>query len=117
MKKYTLSYPDSIKILQESCKKDEAIRSLMQRSMDYNEETLLHTINKLLFETAEKTGTSLYTLCFNTIPDLEYKDLATTIRLSPVEFDFEHDGGYWKNKYYDLLNKMQIVINEEEESK
>ena len=117
MKKYTLSYPDSVKILQESCKKDEAIRSLMQQSMDYNKEELLHEINKLLFETAEKTGMSLYTLCFNTIPDFEYEGLTMTIRLSPIEFDFKHDGGYWKNKYYDLLNKMQIVINGEEENK
>lgn len=115
-KKYTLSYPDSVKLLRESCKKDEAIRSLMQRVSEERKDAILHNVNKILYETAEKKGMSLYTLCFHTVPDFEYNcsgvnDLTATIRLIPVEFDLTHDGGYWKQKYYELKKKMQELID------
>ena len=116
--RYTLSYPDSKKIVEESFKRDEAIRKLSGNMFDYNIEQTRKAINKLLFETAEQLNVSLYHLCFHTIPEVgpvewddDMKACQQTISLSPVDFDLTHDGGYWKEKYYDLKNKMRDLID------
>ena len=109
--KYTLSYPDSIKILEEANKKDDAMRRLMEDMLEDNQERLIRAVNKCLYETAEQQGISLYHLCFHTIPTTEYKGMTCSVRLAPVEFDLTHDGGYWKQKYFELKNKIQDIIN------
>jgi hypothetical protein len=43
---------------------------------------------------------------------MEKNKTIATITLKPIQFDFEHDGGYWRNKYYELKKKIQEIINE-----
>ena len=114
----TLSFPDSMKLVKEAVKKDQAIDDLVFNMLFDDRETAIKAVNKLLFDTAEKQNVSLYTLCFHTIPDIKYdwnmenNKTTATITLKPTPFDFEHDGGYWRNKYYELKKKIQEIINE-----
>lgn len=114
-KKYTLSYPDSIKLLQEEAKKKLAIDYMMGDIIEGEREQLVKAINKCLYDNAEKLGVSIYELCFRTVPEFECDGLKETITLAPVEFDLVHDGGYWKNKYYELRKKIQEVIDEKDD--
>lgn len=114
-KKYILSYPDSLRLMQENAKKHEAIRKMLDIAIADSEEQLMRAINKCVYDNAERLGVSIYHLCFHTIPDYEYEGSSVTIELKPVEFDFTHDGGYWKEKYFKLKRKMQEVINLKED--
>ena len=129
--KYKLSFPDSKKMLNEALKKDRAIDSLIYDHMAYEtKKQATAAVNKLVYETAEKMGISVYDLCFHTIPEWrtpeidvkDYKDFmkqelsfTQTLKLAPVEFDLTHDGGYWKKKYFALKAKMQELIDSKEE--
>lgn len=113
-----LSYPDSMKLIKEAVKKDQAIDELVFKQLFDTRDLAVKAVNKLLFDTSEKQNVSLYTLCYNTIPDIKYdwdmenNKTTATITLNPMPFDFEHDGGYWKNKYYELKKQIQELINE-----
>ena len=127
--KYQLSYPDSKKVLDEALKKDRAIEELLYNGLYETKKQATAAVNKLVYETAEKMGISVYDLCFRTIPEwgapeFDAKDYESmkhdfsftqTLKLAPVEFDFEHDGGYWKKKYFALKAKMQGVIDSKDE--
>lgn len=120
--KYTLSYPDSQKLLEESCKKNDAIRRIANELYESNINQTTKAINKLLIEAAERMGVSLYDLCFHTIPELgapkwddDMKACSQEISLVPVEFDLTHDGGYWKEKYFRLKERMQEAMDKIDE--
>lgn len=128
--KYQLSFPDSKKVLDEALKKDRAIEELLYNGLYESKKQATAAVNKLVYETAEKMGISVYDLCFRTIPEWgtpecdvkDYKDpmkqefsFTQTLKLAPVEFDLEHDGGYWKKKYFALKAKMQGVIDSKDE--
>lgn len=129
---YKLSYPDSKKLLNEALNKKEAIRSLVDNFLFESEKQAIEAVNELLIKTAKETGMSLYDLCFRTIPVItphttvstDYKEFMKVqdtfeieqgVRLEPVEFDFTHDGGYWKNKYFALKKEMRELIDKKEE--
>lgn len=116
-----LSYPDSMKLINEAVKKDQAIDKLVFEQLFDTKDLAVKAVNKLLFDTAEKQNVSLYTLCYNTIPDItrdwnmsdpKLPRIECNVTLKPMPFDFEHDGGYWKNKYYELKKQIQEIINE-----
>lgn len=125
-----LSYPDSMKLIREAAKRDQAIFDLIDGIRLKTREEATKAVNKLLYDTAMEQNVSLYTLCFHSIPEygipeINYEDykklgddgdlrtiITQTIKLKPIEFDFEHDGGYWKNKYYELKKQIQEIINE-----
>lgn len=114
--KYSLSYPDSIKIQEELHKKREAIADILAQNIKMTEKEVMSTVNKLVYEQAEKTNTSVYDICFTTIPDLMFNfPDAIAVTLRPVEFDFDHDDGYWKEKYYALKQKVQSIIDTKED--
>lgn len=113
-----LSYPDSMKLIREAVKKDQAIDELVYKMGFDSRDLAVKAVNQCLIENAERSNTSLYTLCFNTVPDIKYdwdmenNKTTATITLKPIQFDFEHDVGYWKNKYYELKKQIQELINE-----
>lgn len=112
-----LSFPDSIKLIKEAIKKEKAIDELVLNNVCEEREAAVKAVNKLLFDIAEKQNVSLYTLCFNTIPNykrewnMEKNMIEWAITIDPIPFDFEHDGGYWKNKYYELKKQIQEIID------
>ena len=127
-----LSFPDSIKILNESIKKKQAIDLIVEQMRYASEKDAIKAVNDLLIQAAQETGASLYDICFHTIPVArhvemtmkDYKDMCglgvdlgfqTEVRLEPVEFDLIHDGGYWKNKYFALKKAMRELIDKKDE--
>lgn len=131
-KQHKLSYPDSIKILNESIKKNRAIDLIVEQMRYASEKDAIKAVNDLLIQAAQETGASLYDICFHTIPVVrqvemtmkDYKDMCglgvdlgfqTEVRLEPVEFDLTYDGGYWKNKYFALKKAMIELINKKDE--
>ncbi len=113
-----------MKLIHEAAKRDQAIYSLVDGFTIKTREEATKAVNKLLYDTAMEKNVSLYTLCFHSVPEygtpeIQQKDGITTmsqgITLKPIEFDFEHDGGYWRNKYYELKKKIQETINEKVE--
>lgn len=123
-----LSYPDSVKMLNEALKKERAIRDLTFEMFDGCEKLAIQAVNDCLIETAKKSNCSIYDLCFHTIPvihneEFDFYKFAKTgevkvtrcVELAPVVFDLTHDGGYWKNKYFALKKAMRELIDKKEE--
>lgn len=125
-----ISYPDSKKIKDELKKKEEALLKLSLECFQEDSKLAIEEVNNLLIENAKASGMSLYRLCFTTIPvysspEVKYrtdenghkyvKEITRNITLSPVDFDLEHDGGYWKGKYFRLKKKMQELIDNKED--
>lgn len=108
---YVLSFPDSKKLLDEALKRTHAMENLTTEMWADTREQIVKATNKLVYETADKKGMSIYDLCFRTIPDFDGEN----ITLVPLKFDFTHDGGYWKKKYFNLKKKMQEVIDNKED--
>ena len=111
IRKYYLSYPDSKKLLEEAVKRSQAMEKVIHEMEFDSRENITRAVNKLVYQVAEQKGISIYDVCLHTVPDFDGVD----IKLIPIEFDFKHDGGYWKEKYFKLKKKMQEVIDSKEE--
>lgn len=124
VKKY--SYENSKRIIEQMRKIDKTITA-MRDDVPWgpSHEELVKAMNKALFETAEKTGMSLYRLCFTTVPEfyyidpvIDYTNMAVSseisygVKFTPVLFELEKGGGYWKDKYYRLKEKMQALVDD-----
>ena len=109
---YELSYPDSVKLLKESLKKEDAIRKIQEECYNATRDQIIKAVNKCVYETAERNGISVYSVCFHTTPEVSRDGFLLSVTLAPVEFDLTHDGGYWKNKYYSLLQKVKNIVDE-----
>ena len=102
----------------EAVKRDRAIDELVFNQIFDDKDTAVKAVNQCLIKAAEEQNVSLYTLCFHFVPDVEYEfDRSSNavnfkVTLKPINFDFEHDGGYWKRKYYELKKQIQELINE-----
>ena len=85
--------------------------------------------NKALYDMAEKSGKSLWTLCYEFAPNwkpvntaLQYaKDgqdvnmrMDWELELIPLRIDWQHGEGYWEKKYKDLKEQLQKLIEEKE---
>lgn len=83
----------------------------------------LHEANKAIYEAAEAHGISVWDLCYMFAPVTDTKEIwnqesetheitwQQTIRLVPIEFEFDKGPGYWKGKYYELKRQMQAIID------
>ena len=109
---YELSYPDSVKLMNESLKKEDAIRKIQEEVYNATRDQIIKAVNKCVYETAERNGVSVYYVCFHTTPEVSHGESLSSVTLAPVEFDLTHDGGYWKNKYYSLLQKVKNFVDE-----
>lgn len=99
--------------------KNDAINGLVENMFFDNRESAIKAVNESLIKAAQTTGASLYDICLRTIPVISTRmedtddrhSLIYEVRLQPIQFDFTHDGGYWKERYYNLKNKMQELID------
>ena len=111
-KTYKLSYPDSVKLMNESLKKEDAIRKIQEGVYNATRDQIIKAVNKCVYENAERNGVSVYSVCFHTTPEVSRDGSLLSVTLAPVEFDLTHDGGYWKGKYYSLLQKVKNIEDE-----
>ncbi len=121
-----LSFPDSVRLSNELSKKHKSMLDIM-RDTGLCGVDVIGKVNDVLYELAKKSGRSLYDICFTTEPvigpaEFDYSrfketgecNCAYNIILKPIMFDFEHDGGYWKNKYFELKKQMRELIDKNE---
>lgn len=82
-------------------------------------------LNKQVYELAERQGVSIYDICLQYVPQMSepqfsHADDGTVtyeqdIRLVPMPFEPDKGSDYWKDKYCQLKERMQELINDKEE--
>lgn len=122
---HVLSFPNSVKMSDEILKRDCATNIIANTLFGGLKDEAIDTINELLYKTAKERGCSLYDLCFKTVPQVgdaqieETPDgktrFVTKVKLTPIKFDFTHDGDYWRKKYFNLKARMQELINQKDD--
>lgn len=96
---------------------DQIISDIMRKQRSH--------LNKQVYDLAEWRGVSIYDICFQYMPQMsepQYNhndDGSVTfeqdIRLVPMPFEPDKDAEYWKDKYCKLKERMQELINENED--
>ena len=88
------------------------------------EEQNRRSLNKVLYDFAERTGRNLYDICLQYMPeyseaqirheaDMVYFD--QDVRLVHMPMELEEGPGYWKSKYYRLKEHLQELIDNKED--
>lgn len=82
-------------------------------------------LNKQVYELAERQGVSIYDICLQYMPQMSEPQFSHTddgtvtyeqdIRLVPMPFEPDKGPDYWKSKYRRLKERMQELINDNEE--
>lgn len=114
-------------------KAEENISSLieyMSKQMNVDRREMTQLANKALFDLAEKTGKSLWSLCYEVAPHWksvdrafdaiqDAKNMTITVdyelELIPLRIDWQHGEGYWEKKYKDLKEQLKKLAEEKEE--
>ncbi len=124
-----LSYENSKRLLGLSCRMQSALESLIRDGYDKSREKVTSDVNKAIYDMAEKRKCSIYDICFHFMPvesnfrmEFDNKDpssqtytMGSEIKLVPIEFEFDHGPGYWKEKYFRLKHKLQGLIDNKED--
>lgn len=126
-KEKSLSFENTRRLFERYSKVHDKLTDILFDGLAESVKDATSQVNKAVYEMAEKQGLSLWDICFSFIPESCVTGPATydratgqvsapgEIRLVPLAFEFEKGPGYWKAKYLRLKEKMQSVINEEEE--
>lgn len=126
--KYELDYQQSIEMINRGCGVRNEIRTIMDHMFDEIHGKEIEVINELVLDAAKKMKTSVYEVCFHSVPRIVYEDqdmnlmaesprfaVGCRIGLAPVEFNLTQGPGYWKGKYYRLKEQMQKLIDNKED--
>ena len=118
-KKLCFSYDNSRRVIELSSK----VGSMFDLVVQDMGKKGIHEANKAIYEAAEAQEISVWDLCYMVAPSID-TDVETledgtarmvrTIRLIPIEFEFDKGPGYWKGKYYELKRQMQAIIDNKE---
>ena len=124
-----LDFLDSKELLAHTSKVRRQMDEILERSIFESREQEIKAINKLVIETAEKMGCSVYDVCLTTFPEVKYKypyleqsrtdvicTVDATVELVPTLLNLGQGPGYWKKKYYALKEKMQQIIDSKDET-
>lgn len=130
MKVPELSYENSRRLIRQAVKMNNSI-DIMADFMEMERKQVTHKVNKAIFDLAEQQGVSVYEVCYHyapvesyPIPEINEGDplrptvdmkMEMEVKLVPMKFEFEKGGGYWKDKYYRLKEKMQALIDNKED--
>lgn len=118
------SYENSKRVLNLSLKMHDIINDIYMRGYRESLEKVTSEVNRKIFELAESRCVSVYDICFNYMPrekffevkkedsnnSLKYT-IQADIDLVPIHFEFEKGGGYWKDKYYRLKEKLKKIVD------
>lgn len=128
MKVPELSYENSRRLIRQAVKMNNSI-NIMADVMKMERKQVTHKVNKVIFDLAEQQGVSVYDVCYHYAPVASYSepkfnennphchtvDMQMVVKLVPMKFELEKGGGYWKDKYYQLKEKMQALIDDKED--
>lgn len=119
--KYQLSYENSKRLLELSEKMHFSIDKMIQeRNFRDSYGKIVSEVNRKIFELAESQGVSVYDICYKYMPvekniNIKFLDeggsIQGDIELVPIVFEFEKGGGYWKDKYYRLKEKLKNIVD------
>lgn len=101
----------------------------VERRFAESEQEMRSKCNKALYDLAEKTGKSIWDLCFSFVPRWREQNQSTDIskpdavvmnidyvlELVPLEIDWEHGPDYWEVKYRKLKDAMRKLIEEKQD--
>jgi len=109
---------------------EERIKDLtdyVSRMTGESERELTRRANKALYEMAEQSGQSLWSLCYQVMPQwtpvgsaldgMRTDEQGVTLtmewqlELIPLRVDWQHGGGYWEKRYNELKQRMQKIID------
>lgn len=93
------------------------------------ERRAIRDVNKAVYEQAEKSGMSIWDICFHFIPEFDYSDFKIdnsdprivryiskgNVRLIPVEFELSKGPDYWEEKYRQLKSRMRELLDKDKE--
>lgn len=99
----------------------------VERGFAKSEHEMRSKCNKALYDLAEKTGKSLWDLCFSFVPrwveqnqstdmskpDAVVMNIDYVLELVPLEIDWEHGPDYWEVKYKKLKSDIEKLLNKE----
>lgn len=120
----TPDYLDSLELLHHSTKIDSQIRDILYRGLYESREKEIEAINKLVFDAARESGVSVYDICLQTYPDVEYSypvvsqgeaSVNAVVTLRPIVLNLGQGPGYWKKKYFRLKEEMQDLLDKKDD--
>lgn len=106
------------------------IMRLLADDMDKTFDEVRRQTNKLVYEFAEKSGMSIYDVCFTTVPDVKYIEPqhsycfddkrylmesaknAMTIDITLKPWVYKEDAEFWRDKYLALKEELKKLIEE-----
>ena len=97
MKEFKLTYKNSVKLLNRALEVDSVMQNMVERQIAQSHDELRKQINQKVLDLANEKGCSLWDICFNYIPDIEYDmegtpDKPTIVaRMTLVSLKFEFD--------------------------
>lgn len=132
MNKKTLSFENSRRLMDRMSLVDNNLHDIINRhiyeGIDEAYKDVTKQANKAVYEMAEKQGVSIWSICLRFVPEYDekcvYKEdgigspgytFEVSVKLVPVELEFEKGPGYWKDKYLRLKEKMQNIIDEKDD--
>lgn len=138
-----MSYDNNIGVISfENMKRMEARRAKvdetllqaaeMQQMADHTDQLISEVmrqqrshLNKQVYDLAERKDVSIYDICLQYMPQMSEPQFSHTddgtfsyeqdIRLVNIPFESEKDSGYWKERYFQLKNRLKELINEKED--
>lgn len=99
MKEFKLTYKNSIKLLNRALEVDSILQNAVERQIAQSHDELRKLMNQQILDLANEKGRSLWDICYNYIPDIEY-DLEGTpdkptmvakMTLVPLKFEFDKE--------------------------
>ena len=123
-----LSFENTKRLLDRGMMVNDKIHELVYDGVCESIKQATREVNKAVYEMAEKSGVSVWEICFHFIPEygphIEFKKdgdevngytMQTDVKLVPVELELEKGPDYWEAKYLQLKEKMQKLLDENED--
>lgn len=99
MKEFKLTYKNSIKLLNRALEVDSMLQNAVERQIAQSHDELRKLMNQKILDLANEKGHSLWDICYNYIPDIEYglegtpdkPTMVARMTLVPLRFEFDKE--------------------------
>ena len=99
MKEFKLNYKNSIKLLNRAVDTDDRLQNIVDMRIVQSHDELRRQINQHILDLANKMGESLWDICYNYLPDIEYDfegipdkpTMVARVTLVPMRFEFDKE--------------------------
>lgn len=99
MKEFKLNYKNSIKLLNRALDTDDRLQKIVDMQFAQSHNELRRQINQHIFDLANARGESLWDICYNYLPDIEYNfegtpdkpTMVARVTLVPLRYEFDKE--------------------------